>query len=106
MTALAARNQTLQLINALPDNKIQLVLTFVQKISQQRTKVVAVQKDNILRAVNNLSFKDFEDALQFECADEVTVDYIITRNKQDFAETKIPLVTPQELLALLSKNKA
>ena len=57
-------------------------------------------------SLTNIFYILFEDALQFECADEVTVDYIITRNKQDFVETKIPLVTPQELLALLSKNKA
>ncbi|MBQ3671732.1 MAG: PIN domain-containing protein [Treponema sp.] len=68
-------------------------------------KVAAVQKDNILRAVSNLDFSDFEDALQFECAEEVLVDYIVTRNKQDFAETSIPLVTPKELVELLQNKK-
>ena len=63
--------------------------------------VVSVGKDNILRAVRNLSFDDFEDALQTECAEEVAVDCIVTRNPKDFSTATVPVVTPKELLNLL-----
>ncbi len=65
--------------------------------------VVSVGKDNILRAVRNIPFDDFEDALQAECAEEVAVDCIVTRNPKDFAAATVPVVTPKELLNLLRK---
>ena len=53
-------------------------------------------------------FKDFEDAMQYFSAKHENVDYIITRNKKDFAVSDIPVFEPQEFVDYLlsegSKN--
>lgn len=45
---------------------------------------------------------DFEDAIQFFSAKEAQVDYIVTRNKKDFQQKDIVVVTPEELLKQLT----
>ena len=42
---------------------------------------------------------DFEDALQSVTAERLRADYIITRNVKDFKQSKVPALTPAELLA-------
>ena len=46
-----------------------------------------------------LNWKDFEDAVQSVTAERIHVDYIITRNVRDFAQSKVVAFTPSELLA-------
>ena len=43
-------------------------------------------------------WKGFEDAVQYTVAESNGVDCIITRNKSDFEEDKIPSYCPQEFL--------
>lgn len=47
-------------------------------------------------------FKDFEDAVQYYSALQVKADGVITRNKKDFLNDVIPILTPEEFLASLS----
>lgn len=42
---------------------------------------------------------DFEDCLLATCAKANQCDAIVTRNKKDFLDFGIPLLSPQELLA-------
>lgn len=51
----------------------------------------------------NLDFNDFEDALQTATAIDINADYIITRNKKDFKKSPIKVVTPEEMLTILSE---
>jgi len=44
-------------------------------------------------------FKDFEDGLQYSIAMDYEVDIIITRNKKDFTNSKIPVMTAGEYLS-------
>lgn len=44
-------------------------------------------------------FSDFEDALQYYSALTAKAEAIITRNKKDFANSKIPVMTAGEYLA-------
>ena len=44
-------------------------------------------------------FKDFEDGLQYSIAMDYEVDIIITRNKIDFTNSKIPVMTAGEYLS-------
>lgn len=44
-------------------------------------------------------FKDFEDGLQYFIAMDNEADVIITRNKKDFANAKIPVMTAEEYLS-------
>lgn len=43
----------------------------------------------------------FEDNIQFFSAKLMQVDYLITRNKEHFAQQEIPVVTPEEFLHLI-----
>lgn len=50
-------------------------------------------------ALSDEDFLDFEDGLQYYSAIENNVDIIITRNKKDFKNSKIPVLTAREFLA-------
>ncbi len=54
--------------------------------------------DNVLSLTINSSFTDLEDAMQYFSALNENCDVIITRNKKDFTEATIPVMTPQEFL--------
>ena len=60
-------------------------------------KVCSVTNNDILVAFQQKA-KDFEDCLVATCAKSIHCDYIVTRNKKDFEEFDIPLLTPSELL--------
>ena len=50
-------------------------------------------------ALSDNNFPVFEDGLQYYSAIENQVDVIITRNKKDFKNSKIPILTAKEFLA-------
>ncbi len=50
-------------------------------------------------ALSDDNFLDFEDGLQYYSALENHIDVIITRNKKDFKNSKIPVLTAKEFLA-------
>jgi len=52
-------------------------------------------------ALSDESFPDFEDGLQYYSAIENQIDVIITRNKKDFKNSKIPILSTKEFLALI-----
>ena len=49
-------------------------------------------------ALNDDSFTDFEDGLQYFTAIENNQDLIITRNLKDFKESKLPVMTARQFL--------
>lgn len=59
---------------------------------------VCTLNDKILELALVSDFKDFEDALQYYTALENGVDLIITRNKKDFKNSKLPVMTAKEYL--------
>ena len=59
-------------------------------------KIENIDEDKIISSLKNRNFKDFEDCLQMECAVSSNADYIITRDKKDFANSLIPCLTPDE----------
>lgn len=64
-------------------------------------KVCSVTNNDVLTAFQRKA-RDFEDCLMATCAKSIHCDYIITRNKKDFEEFDIPLLTPTEFLQQLS----
>jgi predicted nucleic acid-binding protein len=50
-------------------------------------------------ALNDNSFNDFEDGLQYFTAIENDMDIVITRNLKDFKNSKLPVVTAQQFVA-------
>lgn len=51
-------------------------------------------------ALNNDSFNDFEDSLQYFSALESHQDFIITRNLKDFKNSQLPVLTAGQFLML------
>jgi predicted nucleic acid-binding protein len=62
---------------------------------------IAAVTGNEIRQAIGLDWGDFEDAVQYASGETIAVDYIVTRNKSDFVSAIIPIVSPDELLALL-----
>ena len=52
-----------------------------------------------------LRWKDFEDAVQCMVAIENSVDYIVTRNTQDFSSGHIPAVTPEQFIRIIADTE-
>jgi predicted nucleic acid-binding protein len=50
-------------------------------------------------ALSDERFPDFEDGLQYYSAMENQIEVIITRNKRDFKNSKIPVLSAKEFLA-------
>ena len=51
------------------------------------------------------TFKDFEDAVQYYSALHVKADCLITRNKSDYRTDRLPVMTPEEFLALIGEER-
>lgn len=62
--------------------------------------VVELRESDLLKAAE-LSFGDYEDAIQSVCASRVQADYIVTRNGKDFVNSAVPAVSPAGLLKQL-----
>jgi len=63
-----------------------------------RIDVIGVDREDILLAFG-LGFSDFEDALQSACSQKEQVECIVTRNKKDFAQSKVTTVDISDFLA-------
>ena len=46
--------------------------------------------------------KDYEDALMTETAENIGVDYVVTRNIKDFKKTNVQIITPTKLASIIS----
>ncbi len=66
--------------------------------------VVSASHEDVINAISNRNFKDFEDCLQYKCAGNAFCDYIVTSNIKDYTESTIPAVTPKDILAILASN--
>ncbi len=60
-------------------------------------KVCSVTNNDVLVAFRKKS-RDFEDCLVATCAKSIRCDCIVTRNKRDFEEFDIQVLTPSEFL--------
>lgn len=48
---------------------------------------------------------DYEDAVMIETAKRIGADCIITRNKKDYAKSKVPVYSPEDFLAKLTSEE-
>jgi predicted nucleic acid-binding protein len=62
--------------------------------------IAGYTKEQVIDALNNNDFSDFEDCLQMESAQTVNADYIITRNINDFIGSPIPTISTEDFLKL------
>lgn len=63
-------------------------------------EICDVTKHNIFNALK-LRESDFEDAIQSDCAKSIGVDYIVTRNTEDFKNSKVKGITPSDYLSII-----
>ena len=67
------------------------------KFIQESFSIIPFRKSGFENALK-VGGPDFEDAIQLVSAQELGMDYIVTRNKDHFEGSKIPVVTPSEFL--------
>jgi predicted nucleic acid-binding protein len=60
-----------------------------------------VTGSDIFQALD-LEWSDFEDSVQYIVGEGLAVDYIVTRNTQDFASGSIPTVTPEQFIETIT----
>ena len=77
---------------------LQLLKNFLKIV-----KVAAVSEKEIESALN-LSWRDFEDAVQYSVAKSNEMDYIITRNIEDFSGGEVAVVTPEDFCRILLED--
>ena len=63
-------------------------------------EVLPIDKRAIDSALNS-AFDDFEDAIQYFCAEQNGINYFITRNKIDYEKAQINILTAKEFLSML-----
>ena len=63
--------------------------------------IAAVNSNTILEALD-AEWDDFEDCVQYMAGKNISADYIITRNAADYNDSKISVVTPEELLDIIA----
>ena len=67
-------------------------------------EVAGIQKKQVIDALNDEDFDDFEDRIQVECAKMIGADYIITRNIIDFSASPIPAMLPEDFLQIMAND--
>ncbi len=74
----------------------------VLKILLSRLEIQPIQKQDLLTGLLT-NFKDYEDAVQHQCAMSLqNIDYLITRNKKDYKESLITVLSSEELYIEMS----
>ena len=63
---------------------------------------VIITNQIVDEALDNDAISDFEDAIQYACAESVGADYIVTRITKDYGKADVRAVSPEELLKLLA----
>jgi len=70
----------------------------------EMTEIADVTKSVIRKSLKS-DFKDFEDAIQYNCALSLTkVDFIITRDTKDFKKSTLSVMTPEEAVSVLENT--
>ena len=68
------------------------------------TDIIDVSKVIINKSLKS-DFKDFEDAIQYNCAKSLNkIDFIVTRDTKDFKTSSLPILTPKEAVTLIESN--
>jgi predicted nucleic acid-binding protein len=67
----------------------------------QWTTILDASKVMVIKSLQS-DFNDFEDAMQyFTALSNSEIECIVTRNTKDFKKSKLPVMTPREILSLV-----
>jgi predicted nucleic acid-binding protein len=80
----------------------QITIDLMKKILEV-ILVATITGNNIYQALD-LGWNDFEDSVQYIVGESISADYIITRNLDDFDNSTIKIVTPEQFLNILSEE--
>ena len=61
--------------------------------------VIPEKSNDFIAVVQNPNTEDLEDGLQIQCATKSGLDYIVTRNIDDFKNSSVPAILPSDFLA-------
>lgn len=65
------------------------------------TEIIDVSKEVIKKSIKS-DFKDFEDAIQYNCAKSLTkIECIVASNTKDFKTSSLPILSPKEALSAI-----
>jgi len=68
------------------------------------TKLTLTTK-TVIKKLLKSEFKDFEDAIQYNCAlTRSKIDFIITRNSKDFKKSTLPIMNPEEAIGIMNST--
>jgi predicted nucleic acid-binding protein len=63
-------------------------------------EIIDIDREMMVEVLKSEGLKDLEDGLQMQCALNKNLDYIITRDIEDFKDSAVKAVLPEEFLAL------
>ena len=66
-----------------------------------RNDIISETKSDIDSFIKNHNWTDLEDGLQMQTAENCKLDYIITRNVDDFSFSSVPAIEPVAFLKLI-----
>jgi len=70
----------------------------------EMTEIADVTKAIIRKSLKS-DLKDFEDAIQYNCALSLNkIDFIVTRDTKDFKKSVLPIMNPEEALSLIIES--
>lgn len=103
---LADNNEVELFVSALTFANLHYLLAKYQKLDEARKILIKFKvlvnvsplDDKIVELALVSDFRDFEDAIQYYTALENKIDIIIARNKKDFKNSKLPVMTAREYL--------
>lgn len=75
-------------------------LKLLDELSEM-TEVADVTKSVIKKSLKS-ELKDFEDAIQYNCALSLNkIDFIVTRDTKDYRKSLLPVMNPEEALSII-----
>jgi predicted nucleic acid-binding protein len=101
ISSLTIANTSYVLLRQLKANRVKEVLRKLRLV----VNVLPLDNKIIGLALNDETFTDFEDGLQYFTAIEHEQEMIITRNLKDYKSSQIPVMTARQFLETLRKDK-
>lgn len=97
VSSLTIANTSYALLRQMDSNKAKSILRKLRLI----LNVLPLDDKIIGLALNDETFSDFEDGLQYFTAIEDEQELIITRNLKDFKNSKVPIMTARQFIETL-----
>ncbi len=101
ISSLTIANTSYVLSRQLKANQVKEILRKLRLV----VNVLPLDDKIIGLALNDNTFADFEDGLQYYTAIENEQDMIITRNLKDYKTAQIPVMTARQFIEMIKENR-